>query len=65
MHHDFFAWVRLALLIILFLAFALWCSIAETRYQLEQPDPKEPYQKEPIYIAPANIPTEPPTLTST
>lgn len=57
MHHDFFAWVRLLLFFILILAFALWCSIAERRYQ---PEPEEPAQKEPIYIAQATTPTEAP-----
>lgn len=42
MHHDFFAWVRLVLLLILILTFALWCSITETQYQLEHPEPEEP-----------------------
>lgn len=50
MHHDFFAWVRLLLFIILMLAFALWCNIANTRYQMEQPEPEKPFQKEPIYV---------------
>lgn len=60
MHHDFFAWVRLLLFFILILALALWCSIANTRYQMEQPEPEEPVQKEPIYIAQATTPTEAP-----
>lgn len=38
MHHDFFAWVRLTLLIILILAFAYWCSACEKEYQLQQPE---------------------------
>lgn len=50
MHHDFFAWVRLLLFFILILAFAIWCNIANTRYQMEHPEPEEPFQKEPIYI---------------
>ena len=56
MHHDFFAWVRLLLFIILILAFALFCSCAETRYQMEQPEPEEPVRKEPIYIAQVTTP---------
>lgn len=53
MHHDFFAWVRLLLFFILILAFVLWGTYAESRFQMEQPEPKEPDQKEPIYIAQA------------
>ena len=51
MHHDFFAWVRLLLFIILILAFATWCSIAESRYKLEHPDPEEPEQEGQTYYA--------------
>lgn len=50
MHHDFFAWVRLLLFIILILAFALWCSIVETRYQ---PEPEVPEQEEQTYLVQA------------
>ena len=50
MHHDFFAWVRLLLLIILILAFALWCSIAERRFQ---PEPEIPEQEEQTYLVQA------------
>ena len=50
MHHDFFAWVRLLLFIILILAFALWCSIVETRYQ---PEPEIPEQEEQTYLVQA------------
>lgn len=64
MHHDFFAWVRLLLFIIMILAFALFCSCAENRYQPEQPEPEEPARKEPIYITPATNPTKPSTFTS-
>ena len=56
MHHDTFAWVRLFLLIILILSFALFCSCAETRYKTEQPEPDDPVRKEPIYIAHAETP---------
>lgn len=38
MRHDFFAWVRLLMLITLILAFAHWCSTAETDIHLEQQD---------------------------
>lgn len=58
MHHDFFAWVRLLLFIILILAFALWCSIAERRFQ---PEPEEPEQEEQTYLVQATIPTIIPT----
>lgn len=50
MHHDFFAWVRLLLFIILILAFAIWCSIVETRYQ---PEPEVPEQEEQTYLVQA------------
>ena len=53
MHHDFFAWVRLLLFIILILAFVLWCSIAESRHKLEHPEPEEPEQEEQTYYAQA------------
>jgi 3D (Asp-Asp-Asp) domain-containing protein len=56
MHHDTFAWVRLTLLIILILSFALFCSCAETRYKTEQPEPEEPVRKEPIHIAQVETP---------
>lgn len=59
MHHDFFAWVRLALFIILILAFAFWCSITESRYKLEHPEPEEPGQKEQTYFAQAATPEIP------
>lgn len=54
MHHDFFAWVRLLLFIILILAFALWCSIVERRYQ---PEPEVPEQEEQTYLVQATPPT--------
>ena len=60
MHHDFFAWVRLALFIILILTFALWCSIAESRYKLEHPEPE---QEEQTYFAQAATPEIPLTKT--
>lgn len=44
MHHDFFAWVRLILLIALIAAVALWCSTTETEVSMEQPEQKEPVQ---------------------
>lgn len=56
MHHDFFAWVRLILLIILVMAFALWCDVMEARLQLEQQEKPEPVQKQPTYIAQAQTP---------
>lgn len=56
MHHDFFAWVRLLLLVILILAFALWCNVLEARIQMEQQEPEEPVRKQPIYIAQAQTP---------
>lgn len=56
MHHDFFAWVRLLLFFILILAFALWCSIAERRYQ---PEPEEPEQEEQTYLVQAATPAIP------
>lgn len=55
MHHDFFAWVRLVLLIIMILAFALWCNITETRYHPEAQAQKKPTyitQAEPLAITP-------------
>lgn len=58
MHHDFFAWVRLLLFIILFLFFALILSAAEPSQQMERPEPTEPIRKEPIYIAQVTAPTE-------
>ena len=64
MHDDFFAWVRLTLLIIIFLAFAFWCNLMEDSL-MNQQVPEEPVQKQPIHIAqeqtPAIIPlnTEP------
>lgn len=39
MHHDFFAWVRLGLLIVLILAFTYWGNASEKEYQLQQTDP--------------------------
>lgn len=65
MHHDFFAWVRLLLFFILILAFVLWGTYAESRFQIEQPEPKEPVQKEPIYIAQATPHTITPTEAET
>lgn len=61
MHHDFFAWVRLLLLIILILVFVLFCSMAEPRVQIEQPEPMEPIRNEPLYIAQVTTPTIIPT----
>ena len=62
MHDDFFAWVRLCLFIILILIFALFCSISETKFRMEQPEPTDPIQEEKTYLAqdttPAIIPTE-------
>lgn len=58
MHHDFFAWVRLLLFIILFLFFALILSAAEPSQRMERPEPTEPIRKEPIYIAQVTAPTE-------
>lgn len=62
MHNEIFAWVRLTLFIILILVFALWCVINEPVTPLEQPEPREAYEKEPIYVAQAAtytiIPTE-------
>lgn len=49
MHHDFFAWVRLLLLIVLILAFVVWVNAVEP--YIDQPEQQEP--KEPIYIAQA------------
>ena len=67
MHHDFFAWVRLLLLVIMILLFAAWGAITENQSQMEQPKPKEAEQKEPIYIVQAAsyeiIPTEAETAT--
>jgi len=56
MHHDCFAWVRLLLLVILIMVFALWCNVMEARIQMEQHEPEEPVQKQPIYIAQAQTP---------
>lgn len=39
MRYDIFAWVRLLMLVTLILAFAHWCSTAETDTRLEQQDP--------------------------
>lgn len=50
MHHDFFAWVRLFLLIVLILAFAFWGIVTTSNYQIEQPEPSEPEQNKPIYV---------------
>ena len=50
MHDDFFAWVRLTLLIIIFLAFAFWCNHMEDSI-MNQQIPEEPVQKQPVYIA--------------
>ena len=44
MHHDFFAWVRLLLLIVLILAFAFWIKTVEVRYGLEQAEQTESVQ---------------------
>ena len=53
MHHDFFAWVRLLLFIVLILAFAFWATIVGSGIQPEQPEPKESEQKNPIYVTQA------------
>lgn len=62
MHNDFFAWVRLALFIILILAFTFWATLTDAQYQMEPPEPKEAEGEQPLYIAPASfytiIPTE-------
>lgn len=50
MHHDFFAWVRLLLLIILILTFAFWATIVGSKSKPEQPEASETEQKEPIYV---------------
>ena len=56
MHDDFFAWVRLLLLIILILAFIIWVKTVGP--YIEQPEQLD--RKEPIYLAqatPHTIPT--------
>lgn len=53
MHHDFFAWVRLLLLIILILAFAVWVNTVEP--YIEQPE--KPEQEEQTYLDQATTPT--------
>lgn len=62
MYHDFFGWVRLILLIFLILLFSMFCIGAETRIQMEQPEPEEAEQKQQTYLAQAEthtiIPTE-------
>ena len=50
MHHDFFAWVRLFLLVILIMVFGFWCNLMEAPIQQEQQKRPEPVQKEPIYV---------------
>ena len=50
MHDDFFAWVRLMLLLILILAFIIWVKATEP--YIEQPDRLD--RKEPSYIAQAS-----------
>jgi len=54
MHHDFFAWVRLLLLIILILAFVVWVNAVGPYIEL----PEETEQEEQTYLVQA----EPPTL---
>ena len=49
MHHDFFAWVRLLLLIILILGFAVWVNTVEP--YIDQPE--EPAQEEQTYFVQA------------
>lgn len=56
MHHDFFAWVRLFLLIVLILFFALWASIIGSLYKSEAPKPSEPEQNNPIYVTQVESP---------
>ena len=46
MHHDFFAWVRLLLFMILILAFVIFCKIEEAKMYPEQPEPSETEQTE-------------------
>ena len=52
MHDDFFAWVRLLLLIILILAFAVWVNAVGP--YIEQPE--EPEQEEQTYLVQATPP---------
>ena len=52
MHHDFFAWVRLLLLIILILAFAVWVNTVGP--YIEQPE--EPEQEKQTYLVQATPP---------
>ena len=61
MHHDFFGWVRLLLLIFLILLFSIFCIGAETRIKMEQPEPTEPEQKQKTYLAQATTPSTNPT----
>lgn len=56
MYHDFFGWVRLILLIFLILLFSMFCLGAETRIQMEQPDPDQAEQKQQTYLAQAATP---------
>ena len=53
MHDDFFAWVRLLLLIILILAFAVWVNAVGP--YIEQPE--EPEQEEQTYLVQATPPS--------
>ena len=59
MHHDFFAWVRLSLLIILILAFAFWSSACEKESQLQYTDPADTTQEETITTTPSEAETAP------
>ena len=59
MHHDFFAWVRLSLLIVLILAFAFWFSACEKEYQLQHTDPADTTQEETITTTPTEAETAP------
>lgn len=53
MHHDFFAWVRLLLLIILILAFVVWVNTVGP--YIERPE--EPEQEDQTYLVQATPPT--------
>lgn len=61
MHDDFFAWVRLLLLITLILAFIIWVKTVGP--YIEQPEQLD--RKEPIYLAQATPHTIPPTEAET
>lgn len=57
MYHDFFGWVRLILLIFLILFFSMYFIGAETRIEMEKPEPTESEQKQQTYLAQAENPT--------